>query len=61
MMGSFTWSNELWVGIGAAGVTKNRAIWYQLGEARDRVWEVNFTDPVQRDIIGATLYAEAAT
>jgi hypothetical protein len=58
--GGFTWSNEMWIGIGKAGVTKNRAIWYQLGEARDRVWEVNFTDPVQRDIIGATLYAEAS-
>jgi hypothetical protein len=56
--GGFTWSNEIWVSIGAAGETKNRAIWYQLGRARDRVWEVNFTDPVQRDIIGATLYAE---
>jgi hypothetical protein len=59
--GGFTWSNEMWIGIGKAGVTKNRAIWYQLGEARDRVWEVNFTDPVQRDIIGATLYAEASS
>jgi hypothetical protein len=59
--GGFTWSNEMWVGIGMAGVTKNRAIWYQLGEARDRVWEVNFTDPVQRDVIGSTLYAEASS
>ena len=58
--GGFTWSNEIWVSIGAAGHTKNRAIWYNLGEARDRVWEVNFTDPVQRDIIGCTLWAEAS-
>ena len=56
--GGFTWSNEHWVTIGKAGETKNRAIWRALGRARDRVWEVNFTDPVARDIIGATLYAE---
>lgn len=56
--GGFTWSNEQWASIGAAGETKNRAIWYQLGRARDRVWEINFTDPVPRDVVGATLYAE---
>jgi hypothetical protein len=56
--GGFTWSNEIWVGIGMAGRTKNRAIWYQLGEARDRVWEVSYTDPTMRDVIGATLWAE---
>jgi hypothetical protein len=57
--GGFTWSNEMWCTIGAAGETKNRAIWRLLGKARDRVWQVVFTDPVPRDIIGATLYAEA--
>lgn len=58
--GGFTWSNEYWVTIGQAGNTKNRAIWRKLGQARDRVWEINFTDPVQRDIIGATVYAQAS-
>jgi hypothetical protein len=58
--GGFTWSNEHWVTIGKAGETKNRAIFRALGRARDRVWEVNYTDPTQRDIIGATLYAEAS-
>ena len=56
--GGFTWSTERWTTIGAAGQTKNRAIWRALGRARDRVWEVVITDPVPRDIIGATLYAE---
>ena len=55
--GGFTWSNEYWVTIGKAGATLNRAIWRKLGQARDRVWEVTYTDPTQRDIIGATLYA----
>jgi hypothetical protein len=58
--GGFTWSNEHWASIGRAGQTKNRAMWRQLGQARDRVWEVVITDPVQRDIIGATLFAEAS-
>ena len=58
--GGFTWSQEQRVTIGAAGETKNRAIWYLLGVARDRVWEATFTDPVARDIIGATCYVEAA-
>jgi hypothetical protein len=58
--GGFTWSTEQWVTIGAAGETRNRAIWYLLGESRDRVWEISFTDPVARDIIGSTVYVEQA-
>jgi hypothetical protein len=45
--------------IGAAGRYKNRAMWRRLGTARDRVYEVSISDPVKRDIVGATLYAEA--
>jgi hypothetical protein len=56
--GGFTWSNEHWATIGAIGMTRNRAIWRRLGRSRDRVYEVNFTDPTPRDIIGATLYGE---
>lgn len=56
--GGFRWSNEHWTSIGAAGATANRAMWRQLGRARDRVYEVVISDPVPRDIIGATLYAE---
>lgn len=58
--GGFTWSTEQWTSIGAAGETRNRAIWYLLGEDRDRVWEASFTDPTPRDIIGATAYLEPA-
>jgi hypothetical protein len=56
--GGFTWSTEHWVTIGKVGRTRNRAIFRLLGHARDRVWEASFSDPVQRDIIGATLFAE---
>ena len=57
--GSFTWSNEHWTTIGRAGNTVNRAKWNRLGAARDRVYELNYTDPTPRDIIGATLFAES--
>lgn len=57
--GAQSWSSEHWVPIGAAGQTKNRALLRRLGQFRDRVWEANFSDPVARDIIGATLFGEA--
>lgn len=58
--GGFTWSTLQTIPIGMAGETKNRAIAYLLGEARDRIWEISFTDPVPRDVIGATAFMEAA-
>ena len=58
--GGFNFGGEQWVTIGAAGETVNRAIWYLLGHSRgrDRVWEFLITDPVPRDVIGATCYLE---
>ena len=56
--GGFTWSNERTTDIGAIGQTKRRAIWRQLGASRDRVYEVKITDPVVRDIVGASLEME---
>ncbi len=57
--GGFTYGTEIDVPIGLVGDTRNRAILYQVGESRDRVWEVNYSDPTQRDMIGATLFGEA--
>jgi hypothetical protein len=51
-------SSELWTSLGAIGNTKNRAIWRNLGKARDREYEVMVSDPVNRDIVGATLWAD---
>ena len=56
--GGFTWSHEHWRSIGIQGAYKNRAKWNRLGRARDRVYEVTVSDPVPRDVIGATLYLE---
>jgi hypothetical protein len=53
-----TWSNEHYVPIGKVGETRNRAIVRRLGKSRDRIYEVSYTDPTPRDIIGATLFGE---
>jgi len=45
------------VTIGQLGKYKNRAIWRRLGMARDRVFEVSITDPVNAVIVGANLKA----
>lgn len=53
--GGSTWSNEFWTPIGALGKYTNRAIWRRLGMARDRVFEVSMTDPVNAVIVSANL------
>ena len=51
--GGRTWSNELTTHIGEIGEYKERAIWYRLGYARNRVFELSITDPVKVVILGA--------
>jgi hypothetical protein len=53
--GGFTWGNEHWTSIGKIGEFQRRAVWRRLGMARDRVYEVHISDPVPRDVVGATL------
>lgn len=55
--GGSTWSKEYWVSIGQLGKYRNRAIWRRLGTARDRVYEVSITDPVNAVIVAANLKA----
>lgn len=57
--GAVSWENEIWAPIGKIGETKNRAVVQQIGgDSRNRTFEVNVSDPVPRDIIGATLFGE---
>lgn len=56
-----TWGNQHFVPIGKAGRYKNRAKINRVGFARDRVWEASISDPVLRDVVGATLYWEPET
>lgn len=53
-----TWSNTRMVALGTTGATKNRAITRRLGASRDRIYEVSVSDPVNRDVIGASLWVE---
>jgi len=53
--GGSTWSREYWVTIGQLGKYRNRAIWRRLGTARDRIFEVAITDPVNAVIVSANL------
>jgi hypothetical protein len=53
--GGFSWGNEHWSSIGKIGEFSRRAVWRRLGMARDRVYEVHISDPVPRDVVGATL------
>lgn len=55
--GGITWGNEHFASLGQTGNSKNRCIWRQLGLARDRVYEVRVSDPVCRDVVGASLLA----
>jgi len=57
--GGSTWSKEYWTSIGKIGKYKNRAIWRRLGMARDRVFEVVVSDPINAVIISANLKATA--
>ena len=57
--GGSTWSSEHWTSIGKIGKYKNRAIWRRLGMARDRVFEVVVSDPINAVIISANLKATA--
>lgn len=53
--GGQTFGNEHWTSIGQIGKTKNRAIWRRMGSSRDRVYEARISDPVKRDVAGASL------
>lgn len=57
--GGQTWGNEHWATIGAIGATTTRVIWRRLGSARDRVYEARVSDPVKRDVAGASLIVGA--
>jgi hypothetical protein len=58
--GGSTWSNEHWTSVGQMGKYRTRAIWRRLGTARDRIFEVSVTDPVNFVIISANLKVQGA-
>jgi hypothetical protein len=60
--GGHTWSSEMWASagkkIGMIGDFKHRVQWRRLGRARDRVYKITATDPVNYTLIGADLDVE---
>lgn len=55
--GGSTFGSQHWTSIGKIGRYKNRAVWRQLGTARDRIFQVTVTDPVNRVLVSAQLEA----
>lgn len=56
--GGHTWSNEQTRDCGMAGEYSKRVIWWRLGRARDRVYEISCSDPIPWRIIDG--YIEAS-
>ncbi len=53
--GGQTWSNVIQKSVGAVGAYSTRVKFYSLGIARDRVFEISMTDPVDWALSGAAL------
>ncbi len=59
--GGHTWSNEYPVGVGQAGNFRKRAMWLRLGRSRDRVFELNCSDPIPWRIVDAFIETAPGT
>lgn len=53
--GGHTWSNYSYTSIGAIGDYGARAMYWQLGQGRNRVFEITMTDPVKFAVFGAVI------
>lgn len=53
--GGNTWSAERFGPMGAIGEYGNLCRFWDLGQGRDRVWEISGTDPVKFSVVGAYL------
>jgi hypothetical protein len=59
--GGRTWSREHWTTLGKIGAYRTRVLWRRLGQARDRVFEISMSDPVDVALITAYLEANVGT
>lgn len=59
--GGFTFGNDHILKLGKMGEYKRRAMKRRLGSARDRVFEIEVTDPVYRVIVSANLNASSGS
>lgn len=51
--GGHSWSTDRAESLGPIGELRRRVIWRRLGQARDRVFQIKITDPVNITILGA--------
>lgn len=56
----YTWSSELWTPLGMTGEYLTRARWRRLGSARNRVYRVVVSDPVEVTMLGGRLIYNVA-
>ena len=59
--GGHTWSDDHATGAGKSGDYKVRAMWRRLGRSRDRVYELNVSDPIPWRVIDAYLEVTGGT
>ncbi len=59
--GGRTWSLEHWTSLGKMGQYRTRVLWRRLGQARDRIFEVVVSDPVDAALITAYIGANVGT
>lgn len=59
--GGHTWSNEYVANCGQAGNFSDRVRWNRLGQGRNRVFEINMSDPIPWRIIDCVLELEPGT
>lgn len=57
--GGHTWGQSQWVTSGALGNYATRAVWWQLGQARDWAFKFRVTDPVYFCVFGASMNTRA--
>lgn len=58
--GGRTFGRQIWRSAGELGEYKTRARWLRLGQAREWVFRVTISDPVRRNIIGASADVKVA-
>jgi len=56
--GGRTWGNEIWATMGPMGTYRTRAVWRNIGRARDWAFRVSISDPIPRRIVAATVDLE---
>jgi hypothetical protein len=52
--GGRTWGNEIWMPMGKIGEYRRRAVWRNLGRAKDWAFKFRISDPIPRRFVSIT-------